>query len=205
VAYNWTKLFDLLMWLKSSGPFQSLLVDHETALINALMSGKIPLRGKYQFEFSRIESLLSPESEILPVFNRVTTYRRSETILSSHTSFLSKVAFENVEADMNALQTWLLENALENDLVVPTSVARNPSEAALENLKDYLSKQQNEPIQTKKELFEDLKAGNILELGNRCANISKRAFNRIWTDHAPAAWTKAGFRPGRSRKIKSPR
>ena len=71
MAYNWTKLFDLLRWLKSSGPFQFLLFDHETALINALMSGKIPLRGKYQFEFSRIESLLSPESEILPVFNRV--------------------------------------------------------------------------------------------------------------------------------------
>jgi hypothetical protein len=207
VAYNWTKLFDLLMSLKSSGPFQFLFLNHETALINALMSGTIPLRGKkdYQFEFCRIESLLSPESKILPLSNRVTSYRRSQTILSSHTSFLSEVKFENVEADMNALQTWLAENALENKVVVPTSVARHPSKATVEKLRDYLSKQQNEPIRTKKELFEDLKAGNILELGNRCANLSKRAFNRIWTDDAPAAWTKAGFRPGRSRKNKSPR
>jgi hypothetical protein len=203
VAYNWTKLFDLLMSLKSSGPFQFRFLNHETALINALMSGTIPLRGKkdYQFEFCRIDPLLSVESNISLYLNCVTTYTRTPSLLSSGTSFLNQTTFKDVEADMNGVETWLLDNAIENDRVLPTGLARHPSKAAIQDLERYLSEQPNEPVPIKKEVFEDLKAGNVQKLGNRYQSLSFREFSRAWTKSAPAPWTKAGVRPRRSRKI----
>ena len=202
LAHKWTKLLDLLMWLESSDCFQSLIINHETALLNALTTGKIPLRGKKQgqYEFCRVDQLLSRESKIWLTSNRVTTYALTQTILSSGTSFLNQMVFEDVEADMNAVETWLLENAIKNDRLVPTSVARHPSKAAVEDLKRYLSEQPNHPIQIKKEVFDALKAGNIRRLGNRCASLSYREFSRIWTESVPDAWTKGGFRRGRQRK-----
>jgi hypothetical protein len=184
------------MWLKSHRDYQFAFLDHEQALENALRSREIPIRGKergykrYNSEFARIELQLSNESRISVIGNRVE---------------IGFTSFEDVEADANMTENWLLQNAIDTGYMLPNTSVLPPSRRAIENLKQYLSTRPDSPPQIKQEFFERLKAGTIPELSNQYGSLSRRAFERVWTETAPEPWTKGGFRPGRQRKTKTPR
>ena len=192
MVYRWTRLSDLLVWLQDHPQFQFALLNREEALTNALTSKAIPIRGRerYKSEFARIESQLSIRSKIYILGNLVET---------------SNGTFENVEADLSSTQRWLLENGVDSNVHVLGEIASSPSSKAIQDLKDYLSIQEDYPQRIKREFFDQLRVGEILRLGDRYRTLSFRAFERAWAESAPEAWTKAGFRSGRTRKIKSPR
>jgi hypothetical protein len=190
MPYKWTKLFDLLIWLQNHPDYKFCFLNHEQALENALFSGQIPFRAKDRFksEFARIESQLSNAGKISVYGN------------SAEIGFRK---LEYVEADRNAVETWLIENAIDGGHALSHAGVHSPSKVAIDDLKRYLSTRPDNPPEIKREFFERLKGGNIPELGNRYRFLSKRAFDRAWTEAAPVAWTKGGFRRGRQRQIKS--
>jgi hypothetical protein len=192
MPYKWTKLFDLLIWLQNHSDYKFCFLNHEQALENALFSGEIPIRAKdrYKSEFARIESQLSNA-------DKISVYGNSAEI-----GFRK---LEDVEADRNAVETWLIENAIDGGHALSHARVHPPSKVAIDNLKRHLSTRPDNPPEIKREFFERLKGGNIPELGNRYRFLSKRKFDGVWTEAAPAAWTKGGFRRGRQRQIKSPR
>jgi hypothetical protein len=178
VAHNWTKLFDLLYWLQTSAEFKFAVVNHEQALIHALLSKEVPIRGRKDWlssEFDRIELKLSTEDQVS--FVRCCIRQGLTT-------------YYDVQADQNKVE--------------PCLQSGNPTDSAIAQLKEYLSTRQAEPPMIKRELYEALKAGKISELGNKFANLSGRQFSRVWAESAPMEWRSPGFRRGRARKTKTP-
>jgi hypothetical protein len=199
MPYKWNKLADFWCWLKSHPDYQFSFLDHKQALENALRSREIPIRGKerrkqYSIEFSRIESQLSNGSRIFVWGNRIETE-----------DGWSASVFEEVEVEADAAEKWLVQNAIESGRAIPDAKIPPPAAKAIDDLKQYLSTRPDSPIQVKRDFFDQLRAGGIPDLGNRFKSLSNRKFGSIWTECAPKAWTKAGFRPGRQRKNKSPR
>jgi hypothetical protein len=200
MPYEWHKLSDFWSMLKTHQDYEFSLLDHEQALENALRSREIPIRGKergwkrYSSEFSRIESQLSNWSRICVWGNRVETQEGWGASI-----------FEDVEVEANAATRWLAQNAIESGRAPPNIKIPPPAAKAIADLKHYLSTRPDSPVQIRREFFDQVRAGGIPELGNRFKSLSYRQFGGIWTECAPKEWTKAGFRPGRQRKIKSPR
>jgi hypothetical protein len=191
VAHNWTKLFDLLYWLQTSAEFKFAVVNHEQALIHALLSKEVPIRGRKDWlssEFDRIELKLSTEDQVS--FVRCCIRQGLTT-------------YYDVQADQNKVEPWLRDNVVEEG-AVPLLQSGNPTDSAIAQLKEYLSTRQAEPPMIKRELYEALKAGKISELGNKFANLSGRQFSRVWAESAPMEWRSPGFRRGRARKTKTP-
>jgi hypothetical protein len=147
---------------------------------------------------------LSEQSTIRIFGNSIDIYTQGQTSFGL-SNFPMKLTFEEVEADKSAIEKWLLQNAIKTGFSLSNNIAVPASQIAISDLEKYLSERPDNPIQVKAEVFDDLKAGRIHELGDRYRSLSKREFERIWTHSAPEAWTKGGFRPGRMRKIKSPR
>jgi hypothetical protein len=205
MPYKWTRLIDLLFWLKQHPDYQFLFVDHEEVLRNALRSREVPIRAKERTEFARVELLLSDKSTIDIWLNSITVLDKSTIEIWGTRIPVHPRRLEYVEADANAFEKWLRENAIDRDRVLPDTPQRSTSARAIDNLEQYLSTRPDSPSQIKREFFDALKDGRIPELGNRYKALSGRAFNLIWTEHAPEAWTKGGHRPGRPRKIKSSR
>ena len=102
MPYKWTKLFDLLIWLQNHPDYKFCFLNHEQALENALFSGEIPIRAKdrYKSEFARIESELSRT--------------RTKLFFSGNSAWMGFSKFEDVEADLSAVERWLIENAIDS-------------------------------------------------------------------------------------------
>jgi hypothetical protein len=191
MPYKWTKLYIFLSWLKNDPNYLFSFLNHEEALENALRSREIPIRGKerYKTEFARIETYLSNESRIQLWGNRIASGEG-----------WGATVFDDVEVEAHPAENWLVQNAIDDGRALSNSTPPQPAARAIDDLKRYLSTRTDSPPPTKREFFARLKAGEIPELGKGYGSLSYRKFSAIWTECAPAAWTKGGFRPGRQRK-----
>ena len=192
MAHDWTKLTDLLCWLQADDRFRFKLFNHETSLCNALRSKKVPMRGRKggpPSDFDRIELKLSEGDKIFPSSNFI------QQSLSRFSSF------EDVQADKSAVETWLIDNVLDDSLV--SRRRDKPTRSGIDKLRDYLSRQDRPTPPIKTEFFNELRDGKIDELGNHYSNLTRREFDRIWGASAPTTWRLPGFRRGRSRKTKT--
>jgi hypothetical protein len=198
MPFRWTKLDDLLIWLRTHPDYQYCFVNHEQALKNALLSNKVPIRAK---EYRTEEHIITFLAEFARIDSQISN--KSKISVRSNCIKLDGRIFDDAEADAGATERWLVQNAIDTGFVTPNTIP--PSDKAIDDLKQYLSTRPDNPPQIKDEVLARLRAGDITELGNRYRKLSKRAFGRIFTEHAPEAWTKGGRRPGRQREIKSPR
>jgi hypothetical protein len=191
MSYKWTRLIDLLAWLETHPDYRWCFLNHEQALKNALLSKEVPIRATagWTAEFARIEKRISYK----PAFFEFGKPKGTEIDCTLNRIKIDGEVFNGAEADAAAVEKWLVQNAMSAGFDVAKTTP--PSDKAIADLQSYLSTRPDSPPQIKDEVFAQLKAGAIPELGNRCKTLSRRAFDTIWTGHAPEPWTKGGRRP----------
>src|SRR5258708_18541754 len=93
---DWIDLWAAFYWMRETFPFS--IVDHEEALKNALLSGKVPVHGKLRghWEYQRIEQHITDDTE----FSVTTNTMRKNPMMSFE-------VFESVQVDRPAFEAWI--------------------------------------------------------------------------------------------------
>jgi hypothetical protein len=189
---DWINLFQVLCWLRSDGcPYRWTLINPEEALKNALVSGKVPMRGKarYHSEYQQIDVYITPDAEFWIAANTAVL------LTHKHANRLPYwTTYESVQVDKPCLEKWIAEYAVEK--VEEASgfgvceQSPNGNVAAETKFKQWLAEQPDSPVRRKEDVRAALKNGSVIgELGTR---VSGKAFERAWRDEARESWKKPG-------------
>jgi len=193
------------------------LMNREAAIISAVRSGEVPVRGRRGSAFDRIENHMTPYAEISVYADTVAVKlpppggaggatvvdgMRQGGLSFAFAPPLRRFEYVYVEADRRAVEAWIRENALPAGWISaasPTSEVDQRIAAELAVRKYLEDLPQHAPIKTKAEFFEEINSPDH-ELCDRCGNgeLSQRALDRVWAS-APQAWRQGGRRPANRR------
>jgi hypothetical protein len=190
LSHDWIGLLEAANEL-ANGELRCALGDSDGAILNAIRSGEVPLRGRMRGELAltRIE-----------VFDlRRASFHISLSEIDFGAPFSAsreRGSFSNVQIDFTKLVEYLRENLCINDRHLFDGT---PTRGAEQTLKYWFQHEVNRGARHRKEdLWAGINTGSH-ELYDACGNgkLSKRAYLQIWRNLAPAPWKRPGRPPDR--------